>query len=288
MTKKQQGLSLSLLFLGVLLLGWHSISLPKTITAPADPVALEYAILMGDLPEHTAPLQEVVRPSDIPSPTEVGKIAVHQLTHPFSGTTPSNQGIGWQLIYSLGRVLAGFGLAFMVAVPIGYAIGRSPVLSYALTPWVQLLKPISPLAWMPLALYTIKEANASSIFVIFICSLWPMLTNTAFGVAGVDKTWQHVAKVLELSPIKTATSIILPAAASAIVTGMRISMGVAWLVIVAAEMLVGSSGIGYFVWNAWNNLSLPEVIFAVLVIGLVGMVLDMAFVWLQKKVSYEQ
>lgn len=155
-----------------------------------------------------------------------------------------------------------------------------------LTPFVQILKPISPLAWMPIALYTIKDSNASSIFVIFICSIWPMLTNTAFGVASVRREWRNVAKTLELSPLKTATKIVIPAAAPTIVTGMRISMGIAWLVIVAAEMLVGGTGIGYFVWNQWNNLSLANVIFAVLLIGLMGMILDMLFAILQKKVSY--
>ena len=150
----------------------------------------------------------------------------------------------------------------------------SPLMSRALDPFIQVLKPISPLAWMPLALYTIKDSSLSSIFVIFICSLWPMLINTAFGVAAVRKEWLNVARTLEVGVFRRAFTIILPAAAPTILTGMRISIGIAWLVIVAAEMLVGGTGIGYFVWNEWNNLSITNVITAILVIGVVGMVLD--------------
>jgi nitrate/nitrite transport system permease protein len=156
----------------------------------------------------------------------------------------------------------------------------------AFDPFIQVLKPISPLAWMPLALYTLKDSEVSGIFVIFICSVWPMLINTAFGVAAVKRDWLNVASTLEVRPLRKAFQVILPAAAPTIVTGMRISMGIAWLVIVAAEMLVGGTGIGYFVWNEWNNLSLVNVIFAVLVIGVVGMLLDLAFAQVQKAVTY--
>ena len=162
----------------------------------------------------------------------------------------------------------------------------SPLLYRALDPFIQVLKPISPLAWMPLALYTIKDSSISGVFVIFICSVWPMLINTAFGVASVRREWLNVAKTLEVQPLRKAFEVILPAAAPTILTGMRISMGIAWLVIVAAEMLVGGTGIGYFVWNEWNNLSLPNVIFAILVIGVVGMLLDLLFARLQKAVTY--
>jgi nitrate/nitrite transport system permease protein len=139
---------------------------------------------------------------------------------------------------------------------------------------------------MPLALFTIKDSSLSAIFVIFICSVWPMLVNTAFGVMSVRKEWLNVARTLEVSPLRKALRVILPAAAPTIMTGMRISVGIAWLVIVAAEMLVGGTGIGYFVWNEWNNLSLPNVIFAILVIGVVGMLLDLLFARLQKAVTY--
>jgi nitrate/nitrite transport system permease protein len=162
----------------------------------------------------------------------------------------------------------------------------SPLIYQALNPFIQILKPISPLAWMPIALYTIKDSSISAVFVIFICSIWPMLINTAFGVANVRREWLNVAKTLEVNPFRKAFFVILPAAAPTILTGMRISMGIAWLVIVAAEMLVGGTGIGYFLWNEWNNLSLASVIFAIILIGTVGMLLDTLFAQLQKMVSY--
>jgi len=174
----------------------------------------------------------------------------------------------------------------MVAIPFGFLIGMSPLLFKAFNPFIQILKPISPLAWMPLALYTIKDSSLSGIFVIFICSIWPMLINTAFGVSSVKKEWLNVASTLEVSSLRKAFLVILPAAAPTILTGMRISMGIAWLVIVAAEMLVGGTGIGYFLWNEWNNLSLTSVIFSVMLIGVVGMLLDTAFAKLQKWVTY--
>jgi nitrate/nitrite transport system permease protein len=180
----------------------------------------------------------------------------------------------------------GYGLAVLVAIPLGFLIGMSPLMNRALDPFIQILKPISPLAWMPLALYTIKDSSLSAIFVIFICSLWPMMINTAFGVASVRREWLNVARTLELGSVRTAWRVILPAAAPTIMTGMRISIGIAWLVIVAAEMLVGGTGIGYFVWNEWNNLSITNVINAILLIGVVGMVLDQTMAFLQRLVSY--
>src|SRR5688572_32027649 len=144
----------------------------------------------------------------------------------------------------------------------------SPVVYRALDPFIQVLKPISPLAWMPLALFTLKDSNVSAIFVIFVCSIWPMLINTAFGVAAVRREWLNVASTVEVSPLRKALAVILPAAAPTIMTGMRISIGIAWLVIVAAEMLVGGTGIGYFVWNEWNNLSIANILSGILAIGL--------------------
>jgi nitrate/nitrite transport system permease protein len=208
------------------------------------------------------------------------------LADPFYDKGPNDKGIGIQLGHSLWRVALGFFLAVLVALPLGFIIGMSPLMRKAFDPFIQVLKPISPLAWMPLALYTLKDSEISGIFVIFICSVWPMLINTAFGVAAVKREWLNVASTLEVSPLRKAFLVILPAAAPTIVTGMRISMGIAWLVIVAAEMLVGGTGIGYFVWNEWNNLSLVNVIFAVLMIGVVGMLLDMAFAQVQKAVTY--
>lgn len=224
--------------------------------------------------------------SAFPAPSAIFDELVRHVTDPFYDAGPNDKGIGIQLAYSIGRVAVGFGAAMLVAIPFGFVIGMSPLMHKALDPFFQLLKPISPLAWMPLALYTIKDSNSSAVFVIFICSLWPMLINTAFGVGSVRAEYLNVAKTLELGPFRTALKVILPAAAPTIVTGMRISIGIAWLVIVAAEMLVGGTGIGYFVWNEWNNLSITNVIAAILFIGFIGMLLDQIMGRVQRAVAY--
>jgi nitrate/nitrite transport system permease protein len=258
-------------------LGWHLGTQGTSTVQQMDPA---YAKLMGA----TATQGK----SAMPGPLEVAaKIADH-LRRPFYDNGPNDKGIGIQLAYSIARVGVGYLLAVLVAVPIGFLIGMSPLMSRALDPFIQVLKPISPLAWMPLALYTIKDSSLSSIFVIFICSLWPMLINTAFGVAAVRTEWLNVAKTLEVGPVRRAFTVILPAAAPTILTGMRISIGIAWLVIVAAEMLVGGTGIGYFVWNEWNNLSITNVITAILVIGIVGMVLDQALARATRAVTFPE
>lgn len=224
----------------------------------------------------------------VPPPSEVFAKAVEQLSDPFYDAGPNDKGIGIQIGYSLYRVLSGYALAAAVAIPLGFLIGMSPLMYRALDPFIQVLKPISPLAWMPLALFVIQDSQASAIFVIFICSIWPMLINTAFGVAGVRQDWVNVARTHELGAFRTAFTVILPAAAPTILTGMRISIGIAWLVIVAAEMLVGGTGIGYYVWNEWNNLDLTSVIFSILMIGVVGMILDAVFGAVQRRVQYSE
>ena len=243
---------------------------------------IEYQKMLGKDPGNTG----AAKASGFPTPLQMGQTFVKQLSDPFYDRGPNDKGIAIQLAHSLGRVGLGFLLACMLAIPLGFVIGMSPLLRRAFDPFIQVLKPISPLAWMPLALYTIKDSSTSGIFVIFICSVWPMLINTAFGVAAVKREWLNVASTLQVNPIRKAFQVILPAAAPTILTGMRISMGIAWLVIVAAEMLVGGTGIGYFVWNEWNNLSLTNVIFAIVMIGLVGMLLDLMFAQLQKAVTY--
>ena len=248
-------------------------------SAGMTPEQIEYAKMMGKDPGSA-------KASGFPTLGQMGSTVWAHLSNPFYDNGPNDKGIAIQLAHSLGRVALGFGLAMLVAIPLGFVIGMSPLMRKALDPFIQVLKPISPLAWMPLALYTIKDSSISGIFVIFICSIWPMLLNTAFGVASVKREWLNVASTLEVNPLRKAFRVILPAAAPTILTGMRISMGIAWLVIVAAEMLVGGTGIGYFVWNEWNNLSLTNVIFAIGVIGVVGMLLDMAFGVLQKAVTY--
>jgi nitrate/nitrite transport system permease protein len=279
---------LSLLLLGLLLCIWHVATLHTPAASAAavalTPEQLEYARLMGKDP--TAGAAAPVQKSGFPTLAQMGAVIAKNLAQPFYDNGPNDKGLGLQLGYSLGRVGLGYLLAALLAIPLGFAIGMSPLLHRALDPFIQILKPISPLAWMPLALYTIKDSASSGIFVIFICSVWPMLINTAFGVASVRKEWLSVARTLEVPPLRRAFEVILPAAAPTILTGMRISMGIAWLVIVAAEMLVGGTGIGYFVWNEWNNLSLPNVILAILLIGVVGMLLDLAFARLQRAVTY--
>jgi len=281
---------LSLVILLGLLAVWHVATLapaPAVAAAPAavlTPEQIEYAKLMGKDP--AASTAAPAAKSGFPTLAQMGTVIAKNLASPFYDNGPNDKGVGLQLAYSLGRVGLGYGIAALVAIPLGFVIGMSPLVYRALDPYIQVLKPISPLAWMPLALYTIKDSSISGIFVIFICSVWPMLINTAFGVASVRREWLNVAKTLEVTPLRRAFEVILPAAAPTILTGMRISMGIAWLVIVAAEMLVGGTGIGYFVWNEWNNLSLPNVIFAILVIGVVGMLLDLAFARLQKAVTY--
>lgn len=225
--------------------------------------------------------------SVFPGPLRVWHRAVQIFSHPLQDDGPNHKGIMIDLGFSLARVLAGFLLAMMVGIPLGFLIGMSPTMRAALNPFIQILRPISPLAWMPLALYTVKGADASSIFVIFICALWPMLLNTSHGVADVPEGLLNVARTLEVRRVRLAWHVILPACAPMIVNGMRVAMGIAWLVIVAAEMLVGGTGIGAFVWNSWNDLSLSSVLVAIVLIGLVGMVLDSLFARLARYVAYE-
>ena len=269
-----RALIVSVVFLVVILGIWEAAN-----QAPAASEALtEYELLMGGADQE----------SRVPPPSKVAVLAFEELSNPFYDKGPNDKGIGIQLGYSVYRVMAGYFLAMLVALPIGFLIGMSPLMYKALNPYIQIMKPISPLAWMPLALFIIKDSEASSIFVIFICSIWPMLINTAFGVASVRQDWINVARTHELSPIRTAFTVILPAAAPTILTGMRISIGIAWLVIVAAEMLVGGTGIGYYVWNEWNNLDLTSVIFSIIMIGVVGMILDMAFTGASRLVEYKE
>ncbi len=259
----------------VLLLGiWEAAHQAPESSKPLT----EYEMLMGGADQEAR----------VPPPSDILSLAFEELSNPFYDAGPNDKGIGIQLAYSIYRVLTGFFLAALIAIPVGFLIGMSPLMQKALNPFIQVLKPISPLAWMPLALFIIKDSETSSIFVIFICSIWPMLINTAFGVASVRKDWVNVARTHELSPLRTALLVILPAAAPTILTGMRISIGIAWLVIVAAEMLVGGTGIGYYVWNEWNNLDLTSVIFSILMIGLVGMLLDLALSAATRLVAYEE
>ena len=269
---------LSGLLLVVFVGAWHLATLPTGGSKTVDP---EYAKLVS---AEAATGQK----SAFPTPADVARKLWEHLSDPFYDRGSNDKGIGIQLAWSIARVLAGFALAALFAIPLGFLIGMSPLLHKALDPFIQVLKPISPLAWMPLALFTLRDSGTSSVFVIFICSTWPMLINTAFGVASVKREWLNVSKTLEVKPLRRALTVILPAAAPTIMTGMRISIGIAWLVIVAAEMLVGGTGIGYFVWNEWNNLSIANILTGILAIGLIGMILDQMLAMLTRAVSYQE
>ena len=277
MKRLRSGL-LTLLILAVALGAWQIAATPTPGQRTVDP---DYAALVGAAASQG-------QKSPMPRPSDVAVRAWALLRDPFYIRGTNDQGIGIQLGWSLMRVLLGFGLAVLVAIPLGFLIGMSPLLNAALDPIIQVLRPVSPLAWMPLALYTIKDSSISAIFVIFICAIWPMLLNTAYGVGAVRREWLNVARTLEAGAWRTAFTVILPAAAPTIMTGMRISIGIAWLVIVAAEMLVGGTGIGYFVWNQWNNLSIADIIVAIVLIGLVGMALDQGLGRLARAVTWRE
>ncbi|MEL6223939.1 MAG: nitrate ABC transporter permease [Cyanobacteria bacterium J06626_14] len=206
-------------------------------------------------------------------------------THPFFNNGPNDLGIGWNLLISLRRVAIGYILASLIAIPLGILIGISPVAYKAFNPYVQLLKPVSPLAWLPLGLYIFRDSEQTGVFIILISSIWPTLINTAFGVANVSPDYLNVARTLGSSRLRTIFKVIIPAALPNIVSGLRISMGIAWLVIVAAEMLLGT-GLGYFIWNEWNNLYIPNILVAIFIIGFVGLALDSIFGALERMVSF--
>jgi nitrate/nitrite transport system permease protein len=224
----------------------------------------------------------------LPGPLAVARTAMEMLADPFYDRGPNDQGIGRQVAASLGRLAVGYSAASITAIVLGVILGLSPTLYRAVNPYVQVLKPISPLAWMPLFLYTIRDSAWAAVLVIFMSSLWPTLANTAFGVAAIRREYLQVAAILQLSWWRRLVTVVLPAAAPAIVAGLRIALGGAWVAIVAAEMLIGGTGIGYFVWNEWNNLALTSVIFAILIIGLIGVLLDAGFARLARRLAWSE
>lgn len=221
----------------------------------------------------------------MPTPPEALNANLDYILNPFYQRGPGNLGIGWLLLASLRRVLLGFLLGAVVAIPMGFLIGMSREAMLALNPIIQIFKPVSPLAWLPIALAIFNLADPSAIFVIFITSLWPTIINTALGVSSVPKDYIDVARVLQMPRWRQITKIILPSSLPYIFTGLRISLGIAWLVIVAVEMLTGGIGIGFFVWDEWSRLNLSSVFLAVLVIGLTGLLLDFAVSKIQQLVT---
>ncbi len=224
----------------------------------------------------------------IPGPVETWHQAVEVFSDPFYRNGPNDQGVGWNVLSSLKRVAVGFGLAALVGIPAGFLIGRFEFLSRMFNPLISLLRPVSPLAWLPIGLLVFKGANPAAIWTIFICSIWPMIINTAVGVQRVPQDYMNVARVLNLSEWKIATTVLFPAVLPYMLTGVRLAVGTAWLVIVAAEMLTGGVGIGFWVWDEWNNLNVKNIIIAIFVIGFVGLSLEMLLVKLAMAFTFEE
>ena len=223
----------------------------------------------------------------IPGPLQTWDAATTLFADPFYRNGPNDQGIGWNILSSLQRVGIGFGFAAVVGIPLGFILGRSAFLSAMINPIISLLRPVSPLAWLPIGLLVFKRADPAATYTIFICSIWPMIMNTAQGVQRVPQDYLNVARVLALSEWKVVTKILLPAVLPYILTGIRLSIGTAWLVIVAAEMLTGGVGIGFWVWDEWNNLKVEHIIIAIFVIGIVGLILEQSLIMLAKKLTKE-
>ena len=224
--------------------------------------------------------------STLPGPLKTWHSAVGVFSDPFYRKGPNDQGIGWNILMSLGRVGIGFGMAAVIGIPLGFMIGRFKFLSGMMAPIISLLRPVSPLAWLPIGLLVFKAANPAAIWVIFISSIWPMIVNTAVGVREVPQDYLNVAKVLNLSEWKVFTRILFPASLPFVLTGIRLSIGVAWLVIVAAEMLTGGVGIGFWVWDEWNNLNVEHIIIAIFTVGIVGLLLEQSLMLVARRFEY--
>ena len=223
---------------------------------------------------------------NLPGPIKTWHSAVALFSDPFYQKSPNDQGIGWNIWNSLKRVGTGFGMAAVIGIPLGFMIGRFCFLDKMTAPIISMLRPVSPLAWLPIGLLVFKAANPAAIWVIFISSIWPMIINTAMGVRQLPQDYLNVARVLNLSEWKVFTKILFPATLPYMLTGIRLSIGTAWLVIVAAEMLTGGVGIGFWVWDEWNNLNVEHIIIAIFVVGIVGLLLEQCLVMLAKRFSY--
>ena len=223
---------------------------------------------------------------NLPGPVKTWHSAVELFSDPFYDNGPNNKGVGWNIFNSLNHVGLGFGLAAMIGIPIGFIIGRFEFASRMTAPVISLLKPVSPLAWLPIGLLVFKAANPAAIWVIFISAIWPMIINTSVGVSKVPQDYMNVAKVLNLSEWKIFTKILFPFALPYMKTGC-VSIGVAWLVIVAADMLTGGVGIGFWVWDEWNNLNVEHIIIAIFIVGIVGLLLELGLTQIAKRFSYE-
>ncbi len=264
---------------------------PKPVRAPFDGRAVFMAVVpplagLGLLIGIWALL--TMKGGSFPTPLETFVEAAKLFSDPFYRNGPNDQGIGWNILFSLERVAIGFGMAALVGIPLGFMIGRFAVLNRMVSPLISLLRPVSPLAWLPIGLLVFKAANPAAIWTIFICSIWPMIINTAVGVQRVPQDYLNVARVLNLSEWKVITKILFPSVLPYMLTGVRLSVGTAWLVIVAAEMLTGGVGIGFWVWDEWNNLNVKHILIAIVVIGVVGLLLETLLVSIAKRFSYDE
>jgi nitrate/nitrite transport system permease protein len=223
----------------------------------------------------------------IPGPAKTWVAAKVVFSDPFYRNGPNDQGIGWKVLSSLARVGTGFGMAALIGIPLGFLIGRFSFIRQMCEPIIGLLRPVSPLAWLPIGLLVFKGAHPAAIWTIFISSIWPMVINTAIGVQRIPQDYLNVARVLNLSEWKVLTRILFPAVLPYMLTGVRLSIGVAWLVIVAAEMLTGGVGIGFWVWDEWNNLKVENIIIAILIIGGIGLLLEHALLIIAKRWQYD-
>ncbi|NTV11453.1 MAG: nitrate ABC transporter permease [Zoogloea sp.] len=227
-----------------------------------------------------------MKASGFPGPSQTFDAAVRIFSDPFYQAGPNDQGIGWNILASLKRVAVGFGFAALVGIPAGFILGRFAFMNSMMSPIISLLRPVSPLAWLPIGLMVFKAADPASTWTIFICSIWPMILNTAQGVQRVPQDYLNVARVLKLSEWKVFTKILFPSVLPYMLTGIRLSISTAWLVIVAAEMLTGGVGIGFWVWDEWNNLKVEHIVIAIFVIGVVGLLLEQALLLVARRFSY--
>ena len=241
-------------------------------------LGIAFFILIWGIVAQTSP--------NLPGPAKTWQSAVVLFSDPFYQKSPNDQGIGWNILNSLGRVGLGFGMAALIGIPLGFMIGRFDFLNKMTSPIVSMLRPVSPLAWLPIGLLVFKASNPAAIWVIFISSIWPMIINTAMGVRQLPQDYLNVARVLNLSEWKVFTRILFPATLPYMLTGIRLAIGTAWLVIVAAEMLTGGVGIGFWVWDEWNNLNVEHIIIAIFIVGIVGLLLELLLIQLAKRVRY--
>lgn len=282
---------ISVFILVIFLGGWHLLTLRSSFDAKGKTEEqLQMLEFNGDIvrmgegsyawnPEKT---------KGVPGPLAVVEKARVELSEAFVIKGTNDHGIGYLVLYTVSRFAGGFLAASVVAIIFGVLLGLNRVLFRAVNPFIQVLKPISPLAWMPLLLYTVKDPKWTAVLVVFMAAVWPTLATTAFGVSSLKKEYLHVAAILQLSWFKRLYRVILPGAAPTIVNGLRIAFGSALVAVVPAEMLLGELGVGYLSWIEWNNLDIAGVIFAILVVGVVGVILDSGFNKLAGLVTYQE